>query len=58
MDDAATRFTIVFEKLEEVSTEFENSSGPGLIEEAEEIAELRRIVLEVTEPPAPTYTTT
>jgi len=57
MDSAAARFRIVFEKLEEVSedpAEVEMAS----LEEAEEISELRKIVLEMTEPPTSTYTTT
>jgi hypothetical protein len=58
------RFKIVFEKL----AEFENARPEGcdatpsdveaLAQELDEIAELRRIVTDVSEPPSTTFTST
>ncbi|MBI1954943.1 MAG: hypothetical protein HYS38_00955 [Acidobacteria bacterium] len=57
------RFAIIFEKLAEVQTE-ELRHGGRLVapesigSELEEIAELRRLVLEITEPELTVYTAT
>jgi hypothetical protein len=61
MDQA--RFKIVFEKLSEGSSQ-QTSAEPilktveSMAVELEEIAALRRIVLEITEPEPVSYTTT
>lgn len=62
MDQA--RFKIIFEKLSEKSA-VQTPPGEPLVKvleamrvELEEIAELRRLVLEVTEPEPVSYTTT
>ena len=58
-----TRFRIVFQKLAEARlagaiAEAEIVEGAELQGEAEEIAELRRIVREITEPEPRSFTTT
>lgn len=59
-----TRFRLVFEKLskESASEATHQESLVRVVEamrpEMEEIAELRRLVLEITEPPPVSYTTT
>jgi hypothetical protein len=54
-------YTIVFRKLAEAGAEQGNGgvvlNSPTFREELDEIDELRRIVLEITEPEAPSYTT-
>jgi hypothetical protein len=57
------RFKIVFEKLTEARergavSEAEVAETEQLRAESEEIAELRRLVLEITEPAPKSYTTT
>jgi hypothetical protein len=57
------RFKIVFEKLAEgrergAVSEAEVAETEQLRAESEEIAELRRLVLEITEPTPKSYTTT
>lgn len=61
MDQA--RFKIVFEKLSEepaqkASEEPTLKTVENMRVELEEIAELRRIILEITEPESASYTTT
>ena len=56
--DAPPRFRIIFEKLEEAAADAKDSSASLMIEEVEAIAELRRMVLELTDAPVATYTTT
>ncbi len=57
--DAQLRFKLVFDALEEASGGVQGEpAATSLIDEAEEIAELRRVVLEVTEPTETTLTTT
>ena len=56
-------FKIVFEKLEEFSSEQENSEDlvadvEKMVADLEEISELRRLVMETTEPEQELYTTT
>ena len=58
-----TRFKIVFEKLAEAQrsgtiTEAEVVESARLCVESEEIAELRRVVSEITEPEPKSFTTT
>lgn len=55
-------YTIVFEKLAEAESEFESvralsAPNDASIHEIAEIAELRRMVLEITEPELNSYTT-
>ena len=50
-------FKIVFDKLKE-SVENDSLKGEARIEELDEIDELRKIVIEVTEPENNLYTTT
>lgn len=62
MSQNLNRFTIIFKKLEEHGEEA-NSVGENVpqnasADEMDEIAELRRIVHEVTEPEQFSYTTT
>jgi len=57
------RFKIVFDRLAEaVAADRETQAGPvtseDSVRESDEIAELRRMVLELTEPEPTTYTTT
>ena len=55
------RFTVVFEKLEEMSAEVRSiplQPSEASPSEIDEIAELGRMVLEITEPPPLSYTTT
>lgn len=54
----ARDFTIVFEKLDEVYQSELPAIPYAAGQEIDEIAELRRIVLEVTEPEPLSYTTT
>ena len=57
--DAQFRFKLIFDALEEASSGVQGEpAATSLIDEAEEIAELRRVVLEVTEPTGTTLTTT
>jgi hypothetical protein len=55
-------YKIVFEKLEELKAKAENAECAPYSEplrvEIDEIAELRRLVLEVTDPEPTSYTTT
>ncbi|HEX7422929.1 MAG TPA: hypothetical protein VF311_03440 [Terriglobales bacterium] len=58
-----TRFKIVFEKLAEAQrsgaiTEAEVAESARLRAESEEIAELRRVVSEITDPEPKSFTTT
>ena len=50
-------YVIVFEKLHDAASAAEGASADALREEIEEIAELRKMVLEITEPPPVSYTT-
>lgn len=50
-------FSIVFEKLQEASAEGFTLQATS-VDELEEIARLRKIVLEITEPELMSYTTT
>lgn len=56
------RFSIIFEKLTQVMKEEASSQSPFEIEsmrvELEEIAELRRLGLEISEPEPTSFTTT
>jgi len=57
------RFRIVFEKLSELTSEQtlskeSSSESEQMRAEIDEIAELRRLVLEITEPKATSYTST
>ena len=55
----ATRFRLVFDELEgEIELQATLDEVAKVSTEAEEIAELRRIVLEVTDAPVATFTTT
>jgi hypothetical protein len=59
---AEDTFTVVFQKLAEAEAEIAAAkvvvySGTSA-EEIEEIAELRRVILEITEPDPPSYTST
>ena len=58
-----TRFKIVFEKLAEAQrggaiTEAEVEESAQLRAESEEIAELRRVITEITDPELKSFTTT
>jgi len=58
-----TRFKIVFKKLSQAAVEAarskeSRSEAAALQAEIEEISELRRLVLETTEPEPKSYTTT
>jgi hypothetical protein len=58
-----TRFKIVFKKLSEAAAKEEGlkesvSEAAAMRAEIEEISELRRLVLETTEPEPKSYTTT
>jgi hypothetical protein len=56
------RFRIIFEKLAETAAEEREGDGASMSDELraeiDEIAELRRLVLETTEPDQKSYTTT
>jgi len=52
------RFKLVFVALEEAGAREYPMDSEVLVEEAGEIAELRRIVLELSEPTGTTFTTT
>lgn len=60
MESAETRFRVIFDQLAEHQQAPEGLAYRelSLLQEVEEIAELRRIVLEVNEPGGPTYTST
>jgi hypothetical protein len=59
---AENTFTVVFQKLAEAEAEVAASAilvYPGAsVQEMEEIAELRRVVLEITDPYPMSYTST
>ena len=56
-DNAHNDFTTIFEKRED--TPFESPTGPEATPaEIDEIAELRRIVLEITDPERISFTST
>ena len=55
----AEDYTIVFEKLAEASSDvLPVNQADATTDEIEEIAELRRAVLEITQPSVSSYTTT
>ena len=55
----AEDYTIVFEKVAEASSDVAPAgSADATTDDIEEIAELRRAVLEITQPPVISYTTT
>jgi hypothetical protein len=58
MDKAMERYDIVFQKLAEACAEEFELKGVVGIHELEEIDELRRLSLEIQEPPPASYTTT
>jgi hypothetical protein len=51
-------FSIVFEKLHEATAPVEGLATDADTVELDEIAELRRVVMEITEPESMSYTTT
>jgi hypothetical protein len=61
MEKAEGKFEIIFEKIAEALRDLDVSEAPvaGVTpEELDEIDELRRIVMEVADPPATSYTLT
>ena len=55
---AQNTFTIIFKKLAEVLPDGSPSDSETLRAEIDEIAELRRLVLEITDPEPTSYTAT
>jgi hypothetical protein len=58
MDRAMERYDIVFQKLAEACAEEFQLQGVVGLQELDEINELRRLSLEIQEPPPASYTTT
>ena len=58
MDGAMERYDIVFQKLAEACAEEFQLQGVAGIQELDEIDELRRLSLEIQDPPPTSYTTT